>query len=228
MSGDRFLPRLLPLLLGVLLIGSCAGPQYVEAAVEGYARDATALEAKRTFRFAGGLDEIQPLRDKALFQEFAIVLEAQGLQQVHTEEADLHIHLDAVSEETTIVVPARYEMGRRFSVGQWRTAYHRGSDGKLHPEPVYYPGTWESTPYRVPASSIPAYAHRLDVRIHDVEDRLLWQGTIDVIDRSRDLFRLLRLFLPELAQEFPRPSGKGVERRALRDADQSDDFESSS
>lgn len=206
----------LSLLLGIAWLASCSGPQYVEAAVEGFAQDAQQLEGFQTFRFVPLQDADHPLRDKALYEELASLMEQRGMQEVKDASADLHVHLTATMGETTIVLPAHYEMGRRFSPGYFRTAYVRGSDGKIHPQPMYCPGSWESAPYRVPASSVPAFAHTLDVRFHDAEDRLLWQGTIDVIDRSRDLFQLLTLFLPDLLEEYPRPSGRGVERRALR------------
>lgn len=212
----------LSLLLGLAGFVSCSGPQYVEAAVEGFAQDAQRLEQFQSFRFVALQDAKHPLRDQALYEELAALLEARGMREVQDASADLHVHLEASMGETTIVLPAHYEMGRRFSPGYFRTAYVRGSDGKLHPQPMYCPGSWESAPYRVPASSIPAYAHTLDVRFHDAEDTLLWQGTIDVIDRSRDLFQLLKLFLPDLLDEYPHPSGRGVERRAVR-APQSED-----
>lgn len=221
-----FVTRLCLLLCSAWMV-SCAGPQYVEAAVEGFAGDGPRLASMQTFRYAGRADGEHALRDRALFEEMAILLEARGLRRVDSPDAQLHIHLRAQMDETTIVLPAHYEMGRRFSPGYFRTAYVRGSDGKLHPEPIYCPGGWESAPYRVPASSIPAYAHRLDVSFHDAEDTLLWQGSIDVIDRSRDLFQLLSLFLPDLLEEYPSPSGRGIERRALR-APQSADLDSSS
>lgn len=225
---NRTLRSLSGLLLGLTALASCAGPQYVEAAVEGFAADAQRLEQAQTFRYGGNLDGEYALRDLALFQDLALEFEARGLRRVEGDSADLHVHVQAHMDETTIVVPAHYEMGRRFAPGYWRTTFVRGSDGNLHPQPVYCPGGWESTPYRVPASTIPAYAHHLKVSVHDPADQLLWQGTIDVIDRSRDLYRLLRLFLPELADEFPGPSGKGLERRVLRDEGQSTDFDSSS
>lgn len=213
---NRIGSRHLGCILAMAATASCAGPSWVEAAVEAYGEPREQLADLRTFRLEQPADSEHQLRDREMLEQVAILLERRGLVRAGSGDADFSVRLHAAMHETTIVVPAHYEMGTRFTPGFYRTSYRRGSDGNLHPTQVYCPGGYSSAPYRVPASSIPAFAHQLRLDFRDAEGAAIWQGSIDIIDRSRDLFGLLDLFLPQLLEEFPGPSGRGIERKAQR------------
>lgn len=195
---------------------SCAGPSWVEAAVEAYAEPRAELASLRSFRLEEPADSDHLLRDREILEQVADQLVQRGLERTTSASADFSVRLDSDMHETTIVVPAHYQMGTRFTSGYYRTSYVRGSDGNLHPTQIYCPGGYTSAPYQVPASSIPAFAHQLRLDFRDPEGASIWQGSIDVLDRSRDHCSLLGLFLPQLLDEFPNPTGRGIERRAQR------------
>ena len=207
-------PLIPGLCLALASLISCAGPTWVEAAVEAYGSSSAELTALRTFSYQASVGSATELRDRSLYDQVRVLLEQKGLSAA--EPAEFRIHLRAETRATTIEIPAHYEMGRRFAPGYYHTSYLRGADGHSRSVMIYSPSTWQSIPYRVPARSIPAFAHHLQLDFRAVDGTILWQGTIDIIDRSRDMVGLLRLFLPGLLDEFPLPSGSGIERRARR------------
>ncbi|MFK5955508.1 MAG: DUF4136 domain-containing protein [Planctomycetota bacterium] len=198
-------------LLALASVISCAAPS-VRADVMAFANADAPLQGMNSFAYAPTEDETHALRNQQLFKTVQELLEQQGL--VEAVNPKFFITLRTKSDPTTIETPSYYEMGPRISRGYYHTAYMRGTDGNRHPTQVYVPGSIDSYPYRVPSRSIPAFAHHLDLEMRGQNGEILWQGSIDLVETSRDLTKYMKLFLPQLLEEFPAPSGKSIERKA--------------
>ncbi len=195
------------LALLLLLFSSCSGPGWVRASLEAYANPQLEVETIHSFQYEANRESSHPLRDQAIYSEVRSLLQSKGLTE--TKDSDMLVQVETSSKESSIQVPAHYEMGHYLYPGYFGYAYSLGADGNQHPLLIYYPGTWQSTPYRVPARSIPAYSHQLDLRFSTADGTLLWQGTLKILDRSADLMGLIQLFLKELIEEFPQPQHNG-------------------
>lgn len=175
-------------LVALALSISCSAPT-IRADIEAYASSNLSLEGLRSFSYRASEDESFALRNQALYLQVHDLLVQQGLQEATS--ADFQVTLQTDTQKTTIEYPAHYEM-RPHSFSQ--RGYH-------------------ASPYPVPGRSVPAFAHHLALDFRAANGELLWQGTIDLVHRSRDLSSLMKMFLPVLLNEFPAPSGRSMQRR---------------
>jgi len=192
---------------------SCGAPS-VRADVEAFANTSVNLQTLRSFNYQASDDEAHALRNQNLYRRVRSLLQERGLHE--STNPDFRVTLQTQTESTTIEYPAHYEMGPRGGGSFYGTAYVRGGDGKLHPTMVHSPGGLHSGPYRVPQRSVPAFQHHLALDFRAPSGEILWQGTIDLVHKSRDLSDLMDLLMPELLSEFPAPSGKGLARKVQR------------
>lgn len=203
--------KMLGLCLASASMIACSAPT-IRADVQAFPNSRVSLLGLHSFAYAPAEDTSHALRDQDLFQSIQPLLEEQGL--VQALNPDFFVTLHTNSEPTSIEKPGHYEMGSSFRRGFYYTTYMRGGDGYLHPTQLYSPDCFYSFPYRVERRSVPAFAHHLDLEMRLQSGELLWQGSIDLVQRSRDLSKYMQLFLPQLLEEFPAPSGKGMQRKA--------------
>ncbi|MDA0668067.1 MAG: hypothetical protein O3A95_10770 [Planctomycetota bacterium] len=200
--------------LALALFVACGVPT-VRADVEAFANPDISFQELESFSYLASEDETHALRDLALYQQVRALLEQRGLRE--TSSGEILITLQTRTGTTTIEYPAHYEMGPHMFRGPSGPYYVRGADGKIHPSlgysRGYSHGGYYSSPQRTPGRSVPAFSHRLALDFRAPNGDLLWQGTIDMVHRSRDLSSLMKMFLPDLLSEFPAPSGKSLERR---------------
>jgi len=198
--------KVLGLSFALALSISCGAPT-VRADVEAFANPAIPLHALKSFSYQASADETHALRNLALYPQVRSLLEQRGLRE--TSNGNFLITLQTQTEKTTIEYPAHYEMGPHMHRGPYSPTYVRGIDGEMHLSHSAY----RFSPRRVLGRSVPAFAHHLALDFRAPNGELLWQGSIDMVHRSRDLSSLMKIFLPDLLSEFPSPSGKSIERR---------------
>ena len=206
--------KMLGLSIALASMVSCGAPS-VRADVEAFANASVELHTLGSFNYQASSDETHALRNQNLYRRVQGLLQEKGLRE--SANPDFRVTLQTQTVSTTIEYPAHYEMGPHGGGSFYGTAYVRGGDGKLHPTMIHSPSGLHSGPYRVPGRSVPAFQHHLAVDFRAPSGEILWQGTIDLVHKSRDLSDLMNLLMPELLGEFPAPSGKGSVRRVKRE-----------